>query len=255
VRDLQRDAKSQNVIKFVHIQAECEDPIGEVQWLQKQADEHGVPSGIVGWAHLSENIKQLEEKLDIYHHCHNVRGIRQLLNWHDDPSLRFTDKGDYMVNDVWQKGFALLQRYNLSFDLQIYAAHQADQAIKLAKMFPSLLLILNHTGMPVDRSEEGIELWKKNMTKLSKAPNIVVKISGLGMVDHHFTSESLSPFILHTISSFGVNRCMFASNFPIDKVVSSYDKVWSDFKECVHNFSQAEQHKMLCTNAIKYYRL
>ena len=91
-------------------------------------------------------------------------------------------------------------------------------AAALAHAYPDVLIILNHAGMPVDRDEEGLRLWRRGMQQLATADNVVVKISGLGTVDPKWTVESIRPFVLQTIEAFGVARSMFASNFPVDKL-------------------------------------
>jgi predicted TIM-barrel fold metal-dependent hydrolase len=103
--------------------------------------------------------------------------IRQLLNWHDDPDKRFTDRPDYLTDPQWRRGYSLLRRYDLSFDLQIYYP-QMDDSYGLARRFPDTPIILNHTGMPIDRSPEGRDGWRRAMHRLAEAPNVACKISG-----------------------------------------------------------------------------
>jgi predicted TIM-barrel fold metal-dependent hydrolase len=116
-------------------------------------------------------------------------------------------------------------------------------------------MVLNHTGMPVDRAPEEIEAWKKSMTLLASADNVFCKISGLGMGDWKWTVDSIRPFVLHAIEAFGVERCMFASNFPVDKLFSSYDDVFNAFKEITRDFSAQERAALFHDNAERVYRL
>jgi predicted TIM-barrel fold metal-dependent hydrolase len=131
----------------------------------------------------------------------------------------------------------------LSFDLQLYPAQMADAA-ELARTYPETLTILNHAGMPVDRDEEGLELWRRGMWQLAAVPNVVVKISGLGAVDWNWTVESIRPFVLQTIEAFGVSRCMFASNFPVDKLYSDFDTLYGAFREIAQSFSAGERRML-----------
>jgi predicted TIM-barrel fold metal-dependent hydrolase len=128
-------------------------------------------------------------------------------------------------------------------------------AAALARAYPDVLIILDHAGMPVDRDEEGIRRWQRGMRELAAAPNVVVKISGLGTVDWNWTVESIRPFVLETIDAFGVFRCMFASNFPVDKLYSDFDTLYSAFREIIEHFSVDERQMLFHDNAARYYRL
>jgi predicted TIM-barrel fold metal-dependent hydrolase len=109
--------------------------------------------------------------------------------------------------------------------------------------------------MPVDRTPAEIEGWKRGMTSLASADNVFCKISGLGMGDWKWTEDSIRPFVLHAIEAFGVNRCMFASNFPVDRLFSSYDAVFDAFKAITRDFSADERRALFHDNAERVYRL
>ena len=254
VGDYLRDMGSQNVIKSVHIQCEFDpsNPAGESEWLQAAADEHGFPHGIVGAAHLED--ADVEQLLASHARFPNFRGIRQMLNWHEDPVLSFTSRSDYMTDSDWRRGFGLLEKYDLSFDLQLYPAQMPDAA-NLAGAFPDTQIILNHTGMPIDRDEEGMELWRSGMRKLADQSNVAVKISGLGLVDHSWTVAGIRPIVLETIEIFGADRCMFASNFPVDRLYSDFDTVFDAFSEITAGFSDAERSSLFSSNAECIYRI
>jgi len=208
--------------------------------------------GIVARADFLED--DIEEKLEKLSLLKNVRGVRYLLNWHDNLSYRFCGRGDLLTDKKWRKGFSLLEKFNFSFDLHLYY-HQFEDATDLARTFPNIQLILNHAGCPVDRDEASTEKWKAAMLKLAEQPNIAAKISGLSMYDHNGTFESFQPYILHTIKSFGVKRCMFASNFPVGKINISYSNLYHIFKRAVEHLPLDQQLLLFSSNAIKFYRL
>jgi len=251
VEDFKQDAKDLNVVKSVHLQAECADEIAETKWLQSVADKHGFPQAII--AHADLRSSELEKVLEVYRALPNVRGIRQLANWSSEPDLRMTDK-DLLGDANWVKGLHTLEKYNYSFDLQVWH-HQLKQAAQVVAGVPKVLFVLNHTGMPLDRTPKTHEEWKEGMKALASHSNVAVKISGLGMTDHHWTVDSLRPYVIGTIEIFGVERCMFASNFPIDKLLSDYTKLFNAFKEIVKDFSAQDQQKLFHDNASKYYRI
>jgi len=249
------DIKNNNVVKSVHVQAECSNAKGETEWLQSIADAKGFPHGIVAYANFADD--DVDQLLEFHSKFKNVRGIRKLLNWDDEKaSLRVPEK-DYLKDPKWRKGFALLAKYNMSYDLQIWYT-QMDDAFELAKEYPNIQIILNHTGLPMgflDPSENAIQGWQNGMKKLAQCPNVVVKISGLCMTYHDVNLKNFKPLIDFTISCFGVERCMFASNFPVDRLNTTYDNLFVVFKECVKDLPADHQKKLFHDNAIKYYRL
>jgi predicted TIM-barrel fold metal-dependent hydrolase len=252
LEDYRADTRHQNVVKSVHV--ECgwnpSDPVGETAWLQRLADKHGYPHGIVARATLDAT--DVERVLEAHSGYRNVRGIRHVVNWHPDPAKTFVDRPDLIRTASWRRGFGLLRRFGFSFDLQLYPA-QMNEAAALAHAYPDVPIILNHAGMPVDRDEQGLDLWRRGMRELAAAPNVVVKISGLGIVD--WTVESIRPFVLQTIEAFGVSRCMFASDFPVDKLYSDFDTLYAEFRKITQSFSAAERRMLFHDNAARYYRL
>jgi predicted TIM-barrel fold metal-dependent hydrolase len=142
------------------------------------------------------------------------RGIRQDINWHPDALYRFCERPDYMRDAAWRRGLSLLEQYGLSFDLQIYASYQSDDAYELVKRFEGIQFILDHSGAAFDRSPEGMERWQRQLGRLAELPNIVTKLSGFDMFDHHWTIASLREPIMRVIEVFGPERCLFARPRP-----------------------------------------
>lgn len=148
------------VEKFVHIEAHLgtDDPSDETRWLQGIADNQGNPQGIVGYARLHE--PGVEQLLEAHAACPNHRGISHSLNWHADRFYSMCDRPDHLVDPDWQRGCALLERYGISFDLQIYP-HQLADSVALAKRFPGVPLIVEHCALPFDRSAAGMAQWRE----------------------------------------------------------------------------------------------
>ncbi|MGH7160086.1 MAG: amidohydrolase family protein, partial [Acetobacteraceae bacterium] len=184
----------------------------------------------------------------------NCRGIRDIVNWHPDPAKTYVPRPDRLRDPDWLAGFALLKKYDLSFDLQLYPSQMQD-AVSLAHAHPDTRIILNHAGMPVDRDQAGISGWRAGMKLLAEAPNVAVKVSGLGMVDWHWTEASIRPFVLETIAVFGTRRAMFASNFPVDRLCSEFDTLFAAFDSITAEFSIDERRFLFCDNAACWYRL
>jgi predicted TIM-barrel fold metal-dependent hydrolase len=245
------DTSSYELVKSVHIEAVPADATEETRWLQGIAEAGGFPQAIV--ARVALHQPDAERAIAEHRRFTSLRGIRHIVNYHANPKWSFTDR-DFLTDDAWLKGFALLKTYDLSFDLQIYPG-QMPAAARLARRHPETRIILNHTGMPVERDDAGIALWRSGMKALAACDNVVAKISGLGMVDHGWSEASIRPFVLETIEIFGPDRAMFGSNFPVDRLYGSFDALYGAFEAIVVGFSEAEQAKLFHDNARLFYRI
>jgi predicted TIM-barrel fold metal-dependent hydrolase len=248
VDDFLSDAANCSLVKSVHLQGEIDrrQSVAETAWLQAIADQHGFPHGIVAYAPLQD--PQLDEILAKHAQHANLRGIRQILN----PDQ--CERPDYLADPAWQAGYGRLAEYGLSFDLQALP-EQMLAAAEVAAAHPRVPMVVNHTGMPRDQSPEGQDRWRRGMRALAEHPQVSVKISGFGMFDPAWTVDSIRPFVRTTIDLFGVERCMFASNFPVDKVFRSYAEVYEAFDTLTADLSAADRAKLFGANAERIYRL
>ncbi len=263
VADLLADAaglaEGWSLVKSVHVQAEFDhedDPVKETAWLQGVADSAesgGLVNAIVGYADLGA--ADVEEVLARHAEHPNFRGIRHMLNYsRDNPGLNFADRGDVMEDAGWRAGYRLLARFGASFELQVWP-WQLEQGARLARDVPDVSLILGHTGMPFGRDAASRRQWDSGMRALAAVPHTAVKISALGMTTPGWTPEDIRPFVLDTIDIFGTDRCMFASNFPVDSLTSSYAAIWRAYDEITSDFSEADRRKLFHDNAVRHYRL
>jgi predicted TIM-barrel fold metal-dependent hydrolase len=252
--DYLRDSARQNVVKTVHVETEWDpaDPVGETRWLQEIIGASGMPHAIVAQARLDR--EDVEAVLAGHVAYQQVRGIRHKPRAAATPDRVERGAAGSMGDPRWRRGYALLARYGLSFDLQTPWWHLAEAA-ELARDFPDIQIILNHTGLPADRSEERLAGWRQAMQALAKEPNVACKISGLGQAGRPWTVESNRPVVLDTIEIFGVERCMFASNFPVDSLIADFDTIFAGFKAIVSGSSAAEQAALFHDNAVRFYRL
>jgi predicted TIM-barrel fold metal-dependent hydrolase len=259
VKDFLADAKGLDLAKSVHLQAEfdhAEDPVKETAWLTEVHDEpasKGLPSAIVGFADLLA--PDADDVLARHAAYPLVRGIRYMLNYSErEPRLRFVPRGDLMQDELWRRGYRLLAKHSMSFDLQVWP-WQLKDAAKLAKDVPEVPQVLDHTGLPIRRDRAGLDEWRRGMRELASAPHVTVKISGLGMFQRGFKAEDIKPFVLDTIDIFGVERSMFASNFPVDRLASSYRHLWESYDTITKRFTAAERSALFHDNAVRVYRL
>lgn len=242
-----------NVVKTVHVEAGC-DPakaVDETAWLQGVADEHGYPHAIV--AKIEMHRDDAETLMERHKAFANVRGIRQMLNWHSDMSKVYAPE-NYLEHAVWRKNFALLAKYGLSFDLQIYAG-QMKQAHELLKANPGVPVVIDHSGMPIDRSLAQLKEWRDGLKLLAELEHVAIKLSGLGMVDHKWTVESIRPYILTMIDIFGPDRAMFGSNFPVDSLYSTFEELFDAYDVVTRDFSDAERGMLFAGAAERFYRI
>lgn len=251
------DAGEIEVLKIVHVEANHDpaNPVEETRWLQQVADtegSHGMPNGIVAWVDLAA--PDAEAVLEAHASFANTRGVRQILNVHDDKLYDYVGR-HFMREPLWRERFALLHRHGLSFDLQLYPS-QMDDAAALARAHPDTQFIVNHAGMFVDRdSVAGYRAWRDGLRTLAACPNVAVKISGLAMFDHRWTVESLRPYVLETIDAFGIERAMFASNFPVDRLFGTYAALWHAYAAIVAGASDDERAALFVRNAERVYRI
>ena len=252
--DYLRDAARHHVVKTVYVETEWDpaDPVGETRWLQEIIVATGLPSAIVAGARLDD--PELEAVLAGHAAFPQLRGIRHKPKAAPSPDRVERNAPGSMGDPAWRRGFALLQRYRLSFDLQTPWWHLAEAA-DLARDFPDTPIILNHTGLPADRSAEGLAGWRQAMASLAAEPNVAVKISGLGQPGRPWTIEANSGVVLDAIRIFGVERCMFASNFPVDSLCADFDTIFAGFKAIVADLDPAEQRRLFHDNAVRIYRL
>jgi predicted TIM-barrel fold metal-dependent hydrolase len=243
------------VMGTVNVEANPTDPMAEARWLESLAgnpSNRGHPSGIVAYADLSaEDAPRVLEGLAGHS---KVCGVRQILNIHCDPRYNYASR-DYLSDARWRENLSRIGRWRWSFDLQVYPA-QSAAAATVIKANPEIYFIVNHAGMWVDRkSVEGWRQWRTSLRTLALYENTAIKLSGFAMFDHRWTVESFRPLVLEAIECFGIDRCMFASNFPIDGLHASYPALWQAYCQIVSGATQPEREKLFMHNSIRYYRL
>ncbi|MBN9011447.1 MAG: amidohydrolase family protein [Rhizobiales bacterium] len=252
--DYADDVASGTVTKTVHVQNgwDPRDPAGETRWLQNLAETVGRPTAIVAYADLAD--PAVERLLAAHAEAPALRGIRQILNWHEEPWLRTAPSPDLMSDANWRRGFALLRRFGLSFDLQVYWP-QMDQALALARAFPDTWLILDHFGMPIDRSRTGLAHWGAAIARLAQAPNVAVKLSGFGLGHPGWTIEDTVPLLLQAIDVFGPKRSMVGTNLPVDRLFAHGREIVGAITASVAGLSETEREAVRCGTAERIYRI
>jgi predicted TIM-barrel fold metal-dependent hydrolase len=249
--DYLADAEPYEIASTVYVEAEWDprDPFGEMRYVDELRHKTGLPTVAVAQAWLDRD--DAADVLERQAAFPFVRGIRHKPRANRSPADAAPGG---MTDATWRAGFALLARHRLRFDLQTPWWHLGEAA-QLARDFPGTQIVLNHTGLPADRTVEGIAAWREKMAVLAQCPNVALKISGLGVPGRPWTAGANRDIVLTTIDLFGVDRCMFASNFPVDGLCGTFDAIYSGFQEIVRGFSPPDQRSLFHDNAIRIYSM
>ncbi len=235
------ESRLAGVTKVVHASAaDGPDPVAETAWLQRLSDESGWPNGIVATCDLAaaDAAAQLDRHLEFP----AVRGFRDMR----DPSI--------LGDDGFRRGYARLAGRGLVFCHTVGWRHW-ELARDLVRGNPDVTFCLDQAGMPDDRSPEIFAAWRGMLTGLAAEPNVVVKISSLGMLDPSWTVASRRPWVLACVEAFGTDRCFFGSNWPIERLYSSYTDVVAAFRESIAELTPGEQAALLGGNVERIFRV
>ena len=254
VEEFINDVEPQGVTKSVHVTAMWGPgrALDETRWLQTVADKHGFPHGIVCNADLAD--PDAGAALKAQRQFPNLRGVRQMLYWDSEPVRQGALGIDFCNSPDFRRGFALLGKHDLHFELQVYAG-QAVYAVELIKAFPDVRMILVHAGMLADRTQAAIDQWRAALMKMAAFPNLHVKISGLGMYSNGITLPQARQVIRDVIQIFGIKRTIYGSNFPLEKLHASYADFFGTYRAVLSEYPESDQRRVFYDNALEFYRL
>ncbi len=252
--DYRLDCADFRVVALVHMEAEHDpaDPLGETRWLSELAARTGLPSACVAQAWLDR--ADVAEVLAAQAAFPLVRGIRHKPAAAADARDARRGAPGSMDDPAWRRGYALLARHGLSFDLQTPYWH-LDAAAELAADFPETQIVIDHTGLPAERGEAGLRAWRAALERVAAQASVALKISGLGVAGRPWSVADNGPLVRDAIAIFGVERCLFASNFPVDRLVAGYSTIFSGFREITSDFADGAIAKLFHDNAVRIYRL
>ena len=290
--NLQNDTRDHNITQTVFVQCgealrqEGPDhlkPVGETEWIDRQASvakEAGPGSvrigGIVGAARLSLGTLA-GETLDAHLEASELfRGIRDMGIWDADPAIARVEDAtgpDLYGEKTFREGFAEVAKRGLSFDAHQYHP-QLPSVASLARAFPDTTIVLDHMGSPLaegrfaGKREEAFVEWRRLMADVATCPNVVLKLGGMAMPWNGFEwergpappssdrfVETYARYYHFAIEQFSPARCMFESNFPVDRLSLSYTVLWNAFKKLAAGYSESEQEDMLFGTSARTYRL
>jgi predicted TIM-barrel fold metal-dependent hydrolase len=254
IEEFLSDIAASGIEKSVYVQANwAKDRFeDETAWVQKTADETGWPHAIVGYADFTAD--DVRPQLDRLAKYPLMRGARMQLHWHDNEQYRFAARADLCADPVLRKNVARLKDYSWSFDLQVFAPQMAGAA-ELAESCPNVAFVLQHAGMLEDLTPKGREAWRAGMQALAKRRNVYSKLSALGTFIHRNDPDHITAVVAETVAIFGPDRCLFGSNFPIEKLWTSYAELIAAYRKAALSFSPADQDAIFRGTASRVYRL
>ena len=248
------DIRGDGVGRSVYVQANWapERAFDEAAWVQDVALEHGWPHAIVAYADVTG--ADVRSQLDQLASLSLVRGIRQQFHWHENPLYRFASPPDLVADPAVQRNVAELADYDWAFELQVFAPQMAA-AERLVRACPTVTFVLQHAGMLEDLSEEGRAAWREGMARLAACPNVVSKLSGLGTFIHRNDPAHITRIVDETLALFGPERCLFGSNFPIEKLWTSYRALIAAFEAAVGRHGPAASAAVFRDTAARVYKI
>lgn len=248
------DLKGTGIEKSVYVQANWAPnwSADEIAWVQSVADTSGWPHGIVGFLDFTKGdvapaLKKLKE-------FRLLRGFRQQFHWHENPLYRFAPNAQQIADPRVAENIAKLGDHDFTFDLQVFSGQMADAAA-LADACPKVTFILQHAGMLEDSSEAGWKAWRAAMTDLAKRKNVVTKLSAFGTFIHRNDPDFIADMVTETVAIFGADRCMFGSNFPIEKLWTSYGDLFAAFQKATAKLTKKQKQQIFNDTAARVYRL
>jgi predicted TIM-barrel fold metal-dependent hydrolase len=242
--DFRADAKDFDVPKVVHITA-CQTPPrwpDETRWLQGLYAREGVPNAIIGRTDLTMPLSDIAAELREHAQSSNFRGIRNY------------EGIDFAADHTFRAFDTMLACGIRLYDLIAHVDIHPDAA-RLAARFPDMVFVLEHAGWPKSRDADRFARWRDGLQEIARLPNTRCKISGLGMFLERWSVEAMRPWVLTCIEAFGVSRCMFASNFPVDGLFSTYGELVNGFEDIVRGLPETDQEALFAGNAEAIYQI
>lgn len=254
IDEFQKDIEGTGVTKSVYVQANWSPNwfADEAAWVARVHRETGWPHAISAFC----NMLQADARRDLDKLADEplVRGIRHQMHHHHNPLYRFAPDAEAVGSDALIQNVARLADYGFLFELQIFAG-QIDAALRLVEACPNVSFVLQHAMMLEDLSDAGRAEWRAAMTRLAAQPNAYCKLSGLGTFIHRNDPAHIARIVTESIGVFGAERCLYGSNFPIEKLWTDYPSLINAMKAAVGELPKKEQRAIFHDTAARLYRV
>ncbi|WP_063550962.1 amidohydrolase family protein [Burkholderia territorii] len=251
--DYRHAAQGAPIVASVHVEAERarDEALAETRWLHEVAAAHGLPSAVVAWVDLLAD--DADERLAEQAAWPRVCGVRFKPRTAAAPDAVVDGPGT-LHDPRWPAALERLAARGLGWDLRVPFWHLGDAAALLADA-PGVDVVLEHAGLPWDRSAAGLARWRRGMEALAASPRVSVKISELGLRDAVWNDADNARIIRDTIAIFGWQRCLFASNFPVAGLRVSYCALLRTFARAMADLDDAARQAIWHDNALRVYRI
>lgn len=254
IAEYRADIAGQGVDKAVYVQANWPPAAGfaEAEWVSATAAETGWPHAIVAFCDMT--VEDARPELDRLARLPLVRGIRQQFHWHENPQYRFAPRVDLCRDENVRRNIARLADYGWAFDLQLFAA-QIPAALDLLSACPGVPFVLQHAGMLEDLSHDGRAAWREAMTAYARLPNAFAKLSGFGTFIHRNEPAHVRWLVRETVAIMGAERCLFGSNFPIEKLWTDYASLLAAHRAAADDLGASARAAIFRATASRIYRI
>lgn len=251
--DYAADLAAMGGSRSVHVEAarRPDDPVEETHWLARCAAAGGLPSAIVAQADLTRD--DAAEIVARHAEERRVRGIRQIKGISGALATLRPEDTLFAV-PTWRRNLAALARYGFVCELQAPST-VAEIACECVDENPDLTFVLTHGGHPIDRTAEGLTRWRDGLDRFAARPNVAVKLSGFYMMNPHETDTGLAELIAQIVDRFGPRRCMFGSNYPVDRLFVAPARLRAAIDAALSRYTPAERGDIYAGTATRIYRL
>jgi predicted TIM-barrel fold metal-dependent hydrolase len=253
IDDYLRDIAGHRVVSSVYMEAEWDptDPLGETRYIEEVAARSGYPGATVAQAWL--DAPDVADLLAAQASSPLVRSVRHKPGGAATPDQKRAGRRTLMSDPAWRAGYALLGEHGLHFELQT-PWWNLDEAADLARDFPDTTLVVNHSGVLLDRDPATLSGWRAAIDGVAQHPNVVIKASGLCVEGEPFTAGLNRDVVLDMVRVFGADRVMFGSNFPVDGMFTGFDGLLASFLEITAGLAAEEQAAFFFGTANRVYR-
>lgn len=254
VEEFAADSAPHGVTQSVYVQVNVApgDEVWEAAWARAEGKRLGLVQAVTAFCDLAD--PAAGDVLDQLLATDGVRSIRQQMHWHEQPLYRFqSDPARFLAPD-WQAGLREVGRRGLHFELQVFP-EQAEAALRLVDAHPDTRFVLLHAGVPWDHSAAGRARWLGALRQIARRDNVMTKLSAFGTFARACEPQAWAEVIRPTVDLFGPARCIWGSNFPIEKLWTTYGALVAAVRGALDVYTGAEQAAMLGGNARAFYRI
>ncbi|MBN9035802.1 MAG: amidohydrolase family protein [Rhizobiales bacterium] len=258
--DYQRDTRGFKIAASVCVEASAAgEPAREVAWLDQETLRDPAPHAIVGAAELLQG--NPDATIEACLRVPSFRGLRIPAHWLGHASFDGASQPGLLASPAAAWLASLMSRHDLVLDVSLFHT-QFGELLALARAAPGLRIVVNHCGMPLHLDlnapgsrEEQLSAWRRGIAELAGASNISIKLSGLWMVGRELTADEIRPVLETCLDAFGPDRCMFGSNFPVDRLCISFSKMLERYDEALVGLSGGDVSQIFRRTAEVTYRL